>query len=105
MRVEVPIGPLHFWQEENGLDDEQTAALLSNRLGRTISVTGYRNFKRRTRPPLDWLEALDVAPREPVTDNTDNEPEPELRPRKDKPELATVSGLDIASARMQLVLM
>lgn len=47
---------------DNGLDDEQMAALMSTRLGRDITVRGYKQMARRKNPPRKWLEALDIAP-------------------------------------------
>lgn len=56
---------LQQFQESEGYTDEQMADILSERLKRPISVTGYKMFKNRKNAPALWLEALAIVPHDP----------------------------------------
>jgi hypothetical protein len=98
LEEEAEVTALLDWQTESGLDDEQLAALLSERLGRVITPHGVHTVARRRDPPASWLDALGIAPREP-----DASPPPREQPVA-LDDATSRFGLDIASARTQLVL-
>ena len=56
---------LQQFQDSEGYSDQQMADLLSDRLGRAISLTGYKMFKSRKNAPALWLEALAIVPHDP----------------------------------------
>lgn len=94
------------YQTAEGLDDDAMAALLSSRLGRTVSPAGYRIVKGRRDAPVEWLEALNIAPSEPVTPGaTDDAPQTHEAPDANKTAPAPgVLPFEPASARMQIAL-
>lgn len=53
------------FQKNQGISDEEMAALISEKLGRDISVKGLDSVKRRKEAPVAWLSALGISPREP----------------------------------------
>lgn len=82
------------WQQEMGLDDEQMAALLSERLGKDISVGGYQRMGKRQNVPAAWLDALELSPQEPGSP----------RPKRKQEVVEPTMALDVASAKTQLTL-
>jgi hypothetical protein len=59
------MSDLTTYQAAEGYSDEQMAAMLSDKLGRAISATGYKVVKGRRDVPAEWLSALSIAPQEP----------------------------------------
>jgi hypothetical protein len=71
---------LRNYQSAEGLTDEQMAELLTDKLGRAVSVTGYKVVRGRKNKdaPAEWLESLGITPLEPPTEPppTDDGPAP-----------------------------
>jgi hypothetical protein len=85
------------------------AALLSEKLGRTISVTGFKAVRSRKDAPAEWLESLGIAPQEPTyTADVPPDDPPDLNAgRQNPPPTAPVAGVlpfEPATAEMQLTL-
>jgi hypothetical protein len=95
------------YQTAEGLDDVQMAALLSDRLGREIGVPGYRIIKGRRDAPVEWLEALSIAPVEPagVADKA-RDVEVDAGPSAPtKPSASIVLPFEVKTAQKQIELM
>lgn len=97
---------LRNYQTAEGLDDEQMAALLSEKLGRTVGAAGYRIVKGRRDAPAEWLEALGIAPQEPTyKPDKDAPPVPSPQdPTGGAPKPVGILPFEPASARMQIAL-
>lgn len=105
---------LRSYQQAEGLTDEQMAALLTDKLGRPISVTGYKTVKTRKGAPDEWLEAIGIAPQEPTDSDhrAANAPPPDDAPDMNTgterpPPTAPVAGVlpfEPATAQMQITL-
>jgi hypothetical protein len=104
---------IRSYQTAEGLTDEQMAVLLSDKLGRTISVAGFKAVRSRKDAPAEWLESLGIAPQEPTYrpgDTPDAPPDdpPDLNTgRQSQTTTAPVAGVlpfEPATAQMQLTL-
>jgi hypothetical protein len=60
------MNELGQYKEKNKLTDEQLAKLLSDKLGRSISVKGVAQQLGRESPSVPWLNALGISPKEPI---------------------------------------
>lgn len=78
------MADIRNWQEAEGKTDAEMAALLSDRLGRTISLQGYRIGRNRRTPPPEWLHALNIAPQEPAGFSTSREESQGVSPAGDE---------------------
>lgn len=111
---------IRSYQNAEGLSDEQMAALLTDKLGRPISVAGYKTVKSRKGAPDEWLETLGIAPQEPTDADyaaaTDSKPRdwdddspdmdasaPRERKTRESP-VAMPLPFEPATAQMQLTL-
>lgn len=92
------------YQESEGLDDEQMAALLSERLGRAVSIQGFRIIRGRKDAPLEWLEALSIAPKDPSGGGNDGGNDGDEGTRKPPPSPVAVLPFDIPTTKQAIVL-
>lgn len=98
------------FQTAEGYSDEQMAEILSARLGRDISPTGYKIVKGRKDAPEDWLRALGIAPTEPTNSGASSSQGASDAPPPGATATAPAGApthslpFEPASARMQLVL-
>lgn len=97
------------YQNAEGLTDEEMARLLSARLDREISTTGYRIVKGRKDAPEEWLRALNIAPTdEPTSGAVSNATTPDAPPRDHAATSSAGAPISLpfepASARMQITL-
>jgi hypothetical protein len=59
------MNALGQYKEEKRLTNEELAAELKEKLGRPISATGVEMMLARKEPPVPWLNALGISPKEP----------------------------------------
>jgi hypothetical protein len=99
------MSDLTTYQASEGHSDEEMAAMLSEKLGRQISASGYKIVKGRKDAPPEWLSVLSLAPREPVSQSTgtvDGVRETEGPPETIRP--TGVLPFNPQSAHMQITL-
>ena len=106
---------IRSYQAAEGLSDEQMAALLTDKLGRTISVAGFKAVRSRKGAPDEWLQVLGIAPLEPTdSDIRADEPAPDApdmnaggeqrEPRGGHPPQPLPLPFEPATAEMQITL-
>jgi hypothetical protein len=59
------MNTLKQYQEKNKLSTEELSKLITEKLGRRISVTGVEMMLNRQEAPIPWLNALGISPKEP----------------------------------------
>lgn len=59
------MNPLVEYKEKKRLTNEELLKELKDKLGRPISMAGLEMMMQRKEPPLPWLNALGISPKEP----------------------------------------
>lgn len=85
---------IKMYQTAEGLTDEQMATLLSDRLGRPVSVQGYKIVRGRGDAPEDWLRVLGITPQ--MSDEPTSPGDAATRPRLSPDEGGVTGGGDVA---------
>lgn len=59
------MNPLVEYKDKKRLTNEELLKELKDKLGRPISMAGLEMMMQRKEPPLPWLNALGISPKEP----------------------------------------